>query len=86
MCRLLSETVRGMTHEDIISLARAAHGHPLKLTDLRQVCLCTQIIFIKCVTVIAQPAAAAAVRPPETSHEKSMSVSINYVLVNYAAC
>ena len=41
-CRLLSETVRGMTHEDIISLARAAHGHPLKLTDLRQVCMCTQ--------------------------------------------
>ena len=29
-----------MTHEDIASLARAAHGHPLKLTDLRQVCLC----------------------------------------------
>lgn len=43
-CRLLSETVRGMTHEDIISLARAAHGHPMKLTDLRQVGLLTCIL------------------------------------------
>jgi hypothetical protein len=38
VCRLLSEAVRRMTHEDIISLARAEHGHPMKLIDLAQVC------------------------------------------------
>ena len=37
MCRLLSEAVRRMTHEDIISLAKAEHGHPMKLIDLAQV-------------------------------------------------
>lgn len=47
VCRLLSETVRGMTHEDIVSLARAAHGHPMKLTDLRQVgLLCIKPAFL----------------------------------------
>ncbi|KAL0029599.1 hypothetical protein WJX79_007267 [Trebouxia sp. C0005] len=34
--KLLSEAVRRMTHEDITSLARAEHGHPMKLIDLAQ--------------------------------------------------
>ncbi|KAL0033761.1 hypothetical protein WJX77_004297 [Trebouxia sp. C0004] len=34
--KLLSEAVKRMTHEDIISLARAEHGHPMKLIDLAQ--------------------------------------------------
>jgi len=46
VCRLLSEAVRRMTHEDIISLARAEHGHPMKLIDLAQVCFLLSHICI----------------------------------------
>lgn len=35
-----------MTHEDIVSLARAAHGHPMKLTDLRQVCFFITLLHV----------------------------------------
>ena len=40
VCRLLSETVRTMTLEDITNMAKAVQGHPLKLTDLSKVHPC----------------------------------------------